>query len=111
MAVNKPPYGKDRVVQSSEGFISHALTGGSGVSSGIVDYPVDRPSQTIKTAFPPDNVKLAMPIDTSLRDTSFPGGDSNLKHSLTGASAVNEEVGAAGALKHVIIPNHAPAWR
>ena len=105
MAMNGK-YGKDKVVRTSEGFISHALTGGSGKSNEIVDYPVGRPSQTIKTAFGMDNVVLAMPITTSVKDTSFPGGDSNLKHSLTGASAVNEEVGAAGSLKHVIIPNH-----
>jgi hypothetical protein len=54
-----------------------------------------------------DNVKLAMPIATSMKDTSgWPGGVDNIKHSLTGASAVNEEVGAAGSVKHVIVPNH-----
>jgi hypothetical protein len=104
--VNKP-YGKDKVVKGSASFIESALTGGSGSSREITDYPVDRPSQSIKTAFAMDNVKLAMPIETSMKDMSgWPGGDSNIKHSLTGASAVNEEVGAAGSVKHVIIPNH-----
>jgi hypothetical protein len=48
-----------------------------------------------------------MPIKSSICDEGeFHGGVDNLKHSLTGASAVNEEVGAAGPLRHVIIPNH-----
>jgi hypothetical protein len=64
-AVNKP-YGKDKVVKGSASFIESALTGGSGPSRDIVDYHVDRPSQTIKTAFAMDNVKLAMPIETSM---------------------------------------------
>lgn len=100
-------FGKDTPAKSSEGFISKALTGGSGPSNEIVNKKIDRPNQSIKTAFGMDNVKLAMNTDSSIRDESgFGGGDSNLKHSLTGASAVNEEVGAAGKLKHVIIPNH-----
>lgn len=96
-------YGKD----SPERFISGALTGGSGPSNGISDMKVDRPSQSIKTAVAMDNVKLAMNVETSILDKGgFGGGDDNLKHSLTGTSAVNEEVGASGKLKHVIIPNH-----
>ncbi len=95
-------YGKDH----PENMISGALTGGKGPSNEIEDYKVDRPDQTIKTAFAMDNVKLAMDIETSIKDTSFPGGVDNIDHSLTGASAVNDEVGAAGKLKHVIIPNH-----
>lgn len=96
-------YGKD----SPERFIKGALTGGSGPSNQIVDKKIDRPNQSIKTAFGMDNVKLAMDVETSLKDESgFGGSCENLKHSLTGASAVNEEVGAAGKLKHVIIPNH-----
>jgi hypothetical protein len=107
MAMKNTPYGKDRVVKSSEGFINHALTGGSGPSEDIKDYPVDRPGQTIKTAFAMDNVNLAMDIETSMKDIGGIGGSvDNLKHSLTGTSAVNEEVGATGKLKHVIIKNH-----
>lgn len=98
-------YGKDN--PGSDGFISGALRGGSGASNEIVDKKIDRPNQSIKTAFAMDNVKLAMPIETSLKDSGgFAGGVDNLKHSLTGASAVNEEVGASGSVKHVIIPNH-----
>lgn len=93
--------------RGNEGFIRGALTGGSGASHGIHDTKVDRPNQSIKTAVPMDNVNLAMDVKSSiLEDGGFKGGISNLKHSLTGASAVNEEVGAAGPLKHVIIPNH-----
>lgn len=100
-------YGKDRPSKGGTGFIEHALTGGSGPSHEIVDTHVDRPEQSIKTAFAMDNVKLAMHIPSSLKDESGIGGScENLKHSLTGASAVNEEVGAVGHLKHVIIPNH-----
>jgi hypothetical protein len=99
-------YGKDHPAMSNEAFIGKALTGGTGDSNEIVDYPVDRPSQVIKTAFAMDNVKLACPIKTSLKDMSWPGGVDNIKHSLTGTSAVNEELGAAGPVKHVIVPNH-----
>jgi hypothetical protein len=95
-------YGKDH----PENMIESALTGGHGASEGIVDTAVDRPHQTIKTAVAMDNVKLALDIETSILDEDFHGGADNLKHSLTGASAVNEEVGAAGPVKHVIIPNH-----
>lgn len=101
-------YGKDKPAKSSEGFISKALTGGGhGPSDEIVDKKIDRPHQTIKTAFAMDNVELALDIESSIKDEAgFAGGVDNLKHSLSGSSAVNEEVGAAGPLKHVIIPDH-----
>jgi len=102
MAIVKRPYGKD----TPERFIDSALTGGSGPSNEIQDHAVDRPDQKIKTAYAMDNVKLACPIKTSIKDMSWPGGVDNIKHSLTGASAVNEEVGASGKIKHVIVPNH-----
>jgi hypothetical protein len=34
------------------------------------------------------------------------GGDTNLAHSLTGVSAVNEEVGAKSKTKKTIYPDH-----
>jgi len=95
-------YGKDH----PENFIEGALTGGHGPSEDIHEIPVDRPDQKIKVAVAMDNVKLAMPIETSILDDAFHGGVDNLEHSLDGASAVNAEVGAAGPVKHVIIPNH-----
>jgi hypothetical protein len=95
-------YGKDH----PENFIPGALTGGHGPSEGIGDMPVDRPQQSIKTAWALDNVKLAMDVQTSICDPKFAGAVDNVKHSLTGSSAVNEEVGAAGPVRHVIIPNH-----
>ena len=105
MAMGK--FGKDKAPKSSEGFISHALTGGSGPSEGIHEKKIDRPDQSINTAVAMDNVTLAMDVESSiLEEGGFGGGVDNLKHSLTGSSAVNEEVGAAGKLKHVIIPNH-----
>jgi hypothetical protein len=107
MAAKHATFGKDRVVKSSESFIEKALTGGHGPSEDIHDYPVDRPDQKIKTAFAMDNVNLALDIESSLKDIGGIGGSvDNLKHSLTGASAVNEEVGAVGKLKHIIIPGH-----
>lgn len=105
MALNGK-YGKDRVPGGNEGYISSALRGGSGPSDGTKSYPVPRPHQTIKTAFPQDNVVCCMPIETSIKDMSWPGGVDNIKHSLTGTSAVNDEVGAAGKLRHILIPDH-----
>jgi hypothetical protein len=102
MALPKRPYGKD----SPERFIDGALKGGSGPSNGIDHIKVDRPDQSICVATPMDNVNLVMPMESSIRDMSWKGGVDNIKHSLTGASAVNEEVGAVGSVKHVIIPNH-----
>lgn len=99
----KAPYGKDH----PEKFIEEALTGGKGPSESIYHTPVDRPQQVINTAEAMDNVELAMPIESSItNDKGFHGGVNNLEHSLKGSSAVNEEVGAAGPVKHVIIPNH-----
>lgn len=107
MAQTQRPWGKDRVAKGSAGYIEHALTGGSGPSEDIHDKKIDRPDQSIKTALAMDNVTLAMDIESSIADEGgFAGGIDNLKHSLTGSSAVNEEVGAAGSVKHVIIPNH-----
>lgn len=102
MAMNNGKFGKDR----PERFIDGALKGGSGPSNEIVHTKIDRPDQSINTAFALDNVNLAMPMESSVKDQKFPGGVDNIEHSLTGSSAVNEEVGAAGKLKHVIIPNH-----
>ncbi len=78
-------YGKDR----PENFISGALTGGNGPSEGIHTKSIGR-GQSIMTAVGMDNVELAMDVETSILDESgFGGGVDNLKHSLTGASAVN----------------------
>ncbi len=108
MAPIDRPYGKDRPATSSESFIGRALTGGTGPSNAQKEMGIDRPSQKIITASAMDNVKLACPIETSIFDDagSFAGGKENLKHSLTGASAVQQEVGAAGKVKHTIIPDH-----
>lgn len=112
-------FGKDHPAKSSEGFISGALTGkvaGDGPEHGYQDtstsneienYHVDRPEQSIKTAFGMDNVgRVYGRYPTSMKDVEIPGGVDNLKHSLTGTSAVNEEVGAVGKLKHIILPHH-----
>ena len=103
MAVLNKPFGKD----NPERFIDKALTGGDGPSNGIHTMKVDRPNQTINTAVPMDNVKLAMPIESSILDMgNWPGGPENLKHSLIGASAEDEEVGAAGKTHKTVIPDH-----
>lgn len=101
-------FGKDKPSRGEEGFIEKALTGGHGPSNGIEETHVDRPEQSIKTAFPMDNVRLAMHVPGSMQHGGghFAGDCENLEHSLRGASAVQEEVGAVGHLKHVIIPNH-----
>ena len=107
MAMGK--YGKDRPAKSSEYFISNALTGGGmGESNEIVEKKINRPDQSINTAFAMDNVKLAMPIETSMKDGggwTIGGSLTNLDHSLTGTSAVNEKLGAKGG-RSTVIPNH-----
>ncbi len=101
-------FGKDRVAKGSEGYIEHALAGGSGPSEGIEDMRINRPQQSINTAVALDNVKLAMDVPSSIigDEKDFAGGVDNLEHSLKGSSAENEDVGAAGKVKHTIIPNH-----
>lgn len=107
MAMKNTPFGKDRVVKSSESFIENALRGGKGPSEGMHDKKIDRPQQSIMTATAMDNVDLALDIESSiLEEGGFRGGIDNLEHSLKGASAETEDVGAAGPVKKVIIPNH-----
>jgi len=114
MAV-KRPYGKD----SPEKFIDGALDGDTGgeasphgfqdtmTSNEMKEYSVNRKDQKILTAFAMDNVgRVYGRYATSMKDMEVPGGPTNLKASLKGASAVDEDVGAAGSVKHVIIPNH-----
>lgn len=79
-------------MKNPSGFINEALTGGSGKSEGIVTKSIGR-GQTLNTAFAMDNVELALDIDTSLRDEGgFGGSVTNLAHSLTGSSAVQDKV-------------------
>lgn len=103
MAQVNRPYGKD----NPERFISGALTGGSGPSKEIVHTKIDRPEQSINSAYAMDNVKLAYDEPTSLKEAGgFAGGVDNLKHSLTGASAESKGTGAAGKTKSTVFPNH-----
>ena len=108
MAVNRHgAFGKDAVAKGSESFISDALHGGKGPSEGMHDKKIDRPQQSILTATALDNVDEALDIPSSILDEGgFRGGINNLEHSLTSASAVTEDVGAAGPVKKTIIPNH-----
>lgn len=107
MALNKT-YGKDRVAKGSEGYISEALHGGSGKSEGIHEKGIDRKGQSIMTPVGMDNVELALDIETSILDEGgFHGSTRNLKHSIDGAEApADGDVGAAGPVRHDIIPNH-----
>lgn len=76
---------------------------GKGPSEGIKEEKAQF-SQTIKSAFPQDNVtgmQLADVTGGKLR-----GSPENLEHSLTGTSAVQDGPGAAGPVRHVRIPNH-----
>jgi hypothetical protein len=99
-------YGKDH----PDNFIEGALTGGHGPSEGMHHMKVDRKSQSINTPVAMDNVKLALHIETSIVDDDghpFHGSTTNLKHSVEGASAPRDgDVGAAGPVRHDIIPNH-----
>jgi hypothetical protein len=100
-------FGKDAVPKSNEAYIAHALHGGDGHSNGLHHYPVDRKDQSILTALPSDNVKLAMEIPSSILDTGVRGGTRNLEHSLEGCKApADGDVGAAGHVRHIVIPNH-----
>jgi hypothetical protein len=101
-------FGDKRVAKGSESYIEGALRGGSGPSEGIEDVKINRPQQSINTAVALDNVKLAMDVPSSIigDDKGFGGGIDNLEHSLKGSTAENEDVGAAGKVRHNIIPNH-----
>lgn len=103
-----------------ERFIDNALDGGtrppdhekgyqeSMTSNGLTKHPVDRKNQHILTAIGLDNVgKVYHTYESSMAEVGgVAGGPTNLEHSLRGASAVNEHLGAAGHTKPVIIPNH-----
>ena len=107
MALHKT-YGKDAVPHSSEAYISEALHGGDGPSEGLIHRKLDRKDQSLLTAVALDNVKLAMHIPSSICDEGgFRGGTTNLEHSLEGAKGLPDgDVGAAGPVRHVILPNH-----
>lgn len=76
--------------KGNQGFISGALTGGSGKSNGIETQSIGK-GQRVMRAYPMDNVNLAMEVKTSMRgDRGFGGGDTDLSHSLSGASAVQD---------------------
>lgn len=70
---------------------------GDGASSGITTKSIGD-GQTIKSAYGQDNVHGVELSDT--RGGSFRGSPTNLSHSLTGASAVQDGPGAAGSVKH-----------
>ena len=108
MAMGK--YGKDK----PENFIAGALKGegGTHIEEGVtksdcMSYKSIGRSQRILTAVALDNVDLALDVETSIMDEGgFRGSINNVGHSLTGASGVSDDLGTAGPVKHVIIPNH-----
>jgi len=70
-------------------------------SSGIVDLPGHR-TQTIKRAYPLDTSDMELPNETGM--AGFKGGPDNLRHSLTGASAVQDRDDDGNESPY--IPNH-----
>jgi hypothetical protein len=70
---------------------------GDGASAGIVTKSIGD-GQSIKSAYPQDNVHGVSLPDT--KGGSFRGSPTNLSHSLTGTSAVQDGPGAAGSVKH-----------
>jgi hypothetical protein len=74
-------------------------------SSGIVDVPGYR-TQTIKRAYPLDTSDMELPNETGM--AGFGGSETNLKHSLTGPSAVQDNRGDGGGDGNAspYIPNH-----
>lgn len=115
MAAKHPVYGKDH----PERFIEGALDGDiapmkgrqfqdSMTSNEMDKHPVDRKHQHILTPVGLDNVgKVYDRFESSMKEEGgIAGGPTNLKHSLSGASAVQEHVGAAGHTKSTIISDH-----
>ena len=74
-------------------------------SSGIVDLPGYR-TQTIKRAYPLDTSDMELPNERGM--AGLAGSETNLKHSLTGASAVQDNRGEDGGDGNAspYIPNH-----
>lgn len=70
---------------------------GDGKSEGMVRKEIGD-GQSILSAYPQDNVH-GMSLDNE-RGGKMAGSPTNLKHSLTGVSAVQEGPGAAGPVKH-----------
>lgn len=70
---------------------------GDGKSEGMVRKDIGS-GQSILSAYPQDNVH-GMSLDDE-RGGKFRGSPTNLSHSLTGASAVQDGPGAAGPVKH-----------
>jgi hypothetical protein len=98
-------YGKDR--GGSEAYISEALHGGDGPSSGMQKLDVDRPNQVIMRAHALDNVQCAGFEESTLKDLGgFAGGVTNIGHTLKGATGLGSDGGEAGTVKHKIIPDH-----
>ena len=74
-------------------------------SSGIVDLPGFR-TQSIKRAYPLDTSDMELPNETGM--AGFKGSETNLKHSLTGPSAVQDNRGDGGGDGNdsPYVPNH-----
>lgn len=83
----------------NKGYIANALTGGSGESECITEKSIGR-GQKINTAYAMDNVDLAMEVKNAMGG-KYAGSDTNLSHSLSGASTVGaDDIGASGKVKH-----------
>jgi hypothetical protein len=101
-------FGKDHIPRGggNEAYIEHALRGGHGASEGIDSESIGN-GQVLHTSFPVDNVSLAMPIESSVRETGgIRGGPNYVGHSLHGATVVNDDMLSAGSVKHHMIKDH-----
>lgn len=78
-------------------FTGNPMGGTPGKNAGMVSKSIGD-GQNILSAYPQDNVHGVDLPDT--RGGSFAGSPTNLKHSLTGTSAVQEGPGAAGSVSH-----------
>lgn len=81
--------------KSSGVFTGNPMGGTPGKNAGMVTKSIGGGGQKILSAYPQDNVHGVDLPDT--KGGSFAGSPTNLKHSLTGASAVQEGSGAASA--------------
>ncbi len=104
MSHYRNPYGKFTEVKVKTG--TEAGTGEDEHkvhrSSGIVDCKVEH-GQTVKRAYPLDTSDMELPGER-LEDRTWGGSKTNLKHSLSGASAVQDN--GPGGNKSPYIPNH-----
>lgn len=83
---------------SKESSVFTGNSTGKGASTGIKTKGIGFGGQKIMSAYPQDNIH-GYDVENPTGDT-LRGGPDNLKHSLTGASAVQRGPGSAGKAKY-----------